>query len=231
MGLLNNGLVRRVRPGIVATLDSVAPFRAEWERSNASALARSGPLWLALGDSTAQGIGAPAPDRGYVGQLRALLETRDGRAWRVVNASRTGARMRDVITNQLGWLDRLLSPPDLVTCAVGANDVTWRPVLRGILRDLTTLLDGLPQGAIVGTLPHGLGRRRAPVVNAVIRTQAATHGLVVADVWAHTGPPWVEKLAPDHFHPSERGYRDWTAAFAAALDLDGSGSGTQRLDA
>ncbi len=231
MGLLNNGLVRRVRPGIAVTLDWVAPFRAEWERSNASALERSGPLWLALGDSTAQGIGAPAPDRGYVGQLRALLETRDRRAWRVVNASRTGARMRDVITNQLGWLDRLPSPPDLVTCAVGANDVTWRPALRGILRDLTALLEDLPQGAIIATLPNGLGRRRAPVVNGMIRTQAATHGLVVADVWAHTGPPRVEQLAPDHFHPSERGYRDWTAAFAAALDLDGSGSGAQRLDA
>jgi lysophospholipase L1-like esterase len=231
MGLLNNGLARRVRPGIAATLDSVAPFRAEWERSNAAALAGTGPLWFALGDSTAQGIGAPTPDRSYVGQLRALLEARDGRSWRVVNASRTGARLRDVITNQLAWADRLPSPPDLVTCAVGANDVTWRPNLRGILRDLSTLLDGLPRGAVVATLPQGLGRRRAPVVNTVIRTQAATRGLVVADVWAHTGPPWAEKLARDHFHPSERGYRDWTAAFAAALDLDESSSGAQRLDA
>jgi lysophospholipase L1-like esterase len=231
MGLLNNGLVRRLRPGIAVTLDSVEPFRAEWETSNASAIARSGPLWLALGDSTAQGIGAPAPDRGYVGQLRPLLEARDGRSWRVVNASRTGARLRDVITNQLGWLDRLPSPPNLVTCAVGANDVTWRPVLRRILRDLTTLLDRLPPGAVVATLPHGLGRSRAPVINEVIRAQAATRGLGVADVWARTGPPWAEKFAPDHFHPSERGYRDWTAAFAAALGLDESGSGAQRLDA
>jgi len=148
-----------------------------------------------------------------------------------VNASRTGARLRDVITNQLGWLDRLPSPPNLVTGAVGANDVTWRPVLRGILRDLTTLLDRLPPGAVVATLPHGLGRSRAPVINEVIRAQAATRGLVVADVWARTGPPWAEKFAPDHFHPSERGYRDWTAAFAAALGLDESGSGAQRLDA
>jgi lysophospholipase L1-like esterase len=231
MGLLNNGLVRRVRPGIAVTLDSVERFRAEWDTSNASALARSGPLWLALGDSTAQGIGAPAPDRGYVGQLRALLEAWDGRSWRVVNASRSGARLRDVITSQLGWLDRLPSPPDLVTCAVGANDVTWRPGLRWILRDVTALLDRLPAGAVVATLPRGIGRRRAPLVNEVIRTQAATRGLVVADVWAHTGPPWSEKLAPDHFHPSERGYRDWAAAFAAVLGLDESGPGVERLDA
>ena len=43
------------------TRDSIEPFRAEWETSNAAALAASGPLWLALGDSTAQGIGAAAP--------------------------------------------------------------------------------------------------------------------------------------------------------------------------
>ncbi len=231
MRLLNNGLVRRVRPGIAVTLDSVEPFRTEWETANAAALAGSGPLWLALGDSTAQGIGAAAPDLGYVGQLRAQLEARDRRSWRVVNGSRTGARLRDVLTSQVGWLDRLPSPPDLVTCAAGANDVAWRPALRGILRDVTVLLDRLPQGTVVATLPQGLGRSRAEVVNAVIRTQAASRGLVVADVWAHTGSPGAAQLAPDHFHPSERGYRDWAAAFAAVLGLDGSGSGAQRLDA
>jgi hypothetical protein len=88
MSLLDNGLVRRVRPGIATTLNSVEPFRAEWETSNAAALAASGPVWLALGDSTAQGIGAGAPEFGYVGHLRALLEARDGASWRVVNVSR-----------------------------------------------------------------------------------------------------------------------------------------------
>jgi lysophospholipase L1-like esterase len=231
MGLLDNGLVRRVRPGIAKTLDSVEPFRAEWETSNVAALAASGPLWLALGDSTAQGIGASRPDLGYVGQLRALLEARDGAPWRVVNVSRTGARLRDVTTNQVGWLDRLPSPPDLVTCAVGANDVTWRLGLRGGLRDLTALLDRVPPGAIVATLPQGLAPRRAQVLNAVIRTEVPTRDLVVADVWAHTGSPRASKLASDHFHPSERGYRDWTAAFAVALGFDESGSGANGTDA
>jgi len=231
MGLLDNGLVRRVRPGIAMTLDSVEPFRAEWELSNAAALAASGPLWLALGDSTAQGIGAGRPDLGYVGQLRARLKARDGAPWRVVNVSRTGARLRDVTANQVGWLDRLPARPDLVTCAVGANDVTWRLVLRSTLRDLTALLDRLPPGTIVATLPQGLAPRRAQVVNAVIRREAPTRDLVVADVWAHTGSPRASKLAPDHFHPSERGYRDWTAAFAVAVGLDESGSGAKGTDA
>ena len=32
-----------------------------------------GPLWVVLGDSTAQGLGAPTPDGGYVGQVLAGL--------------------------------------------------------------------------------------------------------------------------------------------------------------
>jgi lysophospholipase L1-like esterase len=81
------------------------------------------------------------------------------------------------------------------------------------------VLAALPTGAVVATLPRGLGRRRTEILNDVVRTEASARGLVVADVWARTGSPWAGKLAADEFHPSERGYRDWTAAFAAALGL------------
>jgi acyl-CoA thioesterase I len=231
VGLLDNRLVRRMRPGIAATLDCVEPFRAAWESSNAAALTGTGPLWLVLGDSSAQGIGAPSPDRGYVGQLRTRLEERDGGPWRVLNVSRSGARLRQVIANQLDWIDQLPASPELVTCAAGANDITWRPSLRAIRHDLDTLLDRLPAGAVIATLPQGLSRRRAAVLNAVIRTRAAGTGLVVADVWAHTGAPWAGTLASDHFHPSERGYRNWADAFAAALRLDGTKPGPSGPDA
>jgi lysophospholipase L1-like esterase len=210
--------VRRLRPGVAATLDAVAPFRAAWERSNAADRDGDGPLWLVLGDSTGQGIGAPAFDRGYVGQLRRLLEARDGRRWRLANESVSGARLRDV-PRQLRALSTLPAAPDLVTCAAGSNDLAWRPGLRRPRRDLERVLAALPTGAVVATLPRGLGRRRTEILNDVVRTEASARGLVVADVWARTGSPWAGKLAADEFHPSERGYRDWTAAFAAALGL------------
>ena len=70
---------------------------------------------------------------------------------------------------------------------------------------------------MIATLPKGLGLRRTTALNDLIRTEAPRRGLRVADVWAHTGPPWVGNLAADHFHPSEQGYRRWTAAFADAL--------------
>ena len=53
----------------------------------------------------------------------------------------------------------------------------------------------------------------------MIRREAPARGLVVADMWANSGPPWREKLAADEFHPNDRGYRDWTDAFADALGL------------
>ena len=215
---MRSRLVRRVRPGIAATLAMVDPYQEAWKRSNAADRDRAGPLWLALGDSTAQGIGAPAFDRGYVGQLRARLAARDGRRWRVANASVTGARLGDVRA-QLRWLDGLPAAPDLVTCAAGSNDLAWRLGLRRIERDLEQLLAALPRGAVVATMPRGLGERRPEALNARIRREAPARG---APVCAHTSAMTrarAGKLAADGFHPSELGYRGWTAAFAAALGL------------
>src|SRR4051812_4991664 len=64
--------VRRWLDG-VALVDLQARTYAEyWNRQNEVALAGDGPLWVVLGDSTAQGLGATSPMRGYVGQV---LET------------------------------------------------------------------------------------------------------------------------------------------------------------
>jgi lysophospholipase L1-like esterase len=223
VGFLQSRLVRHFRPGIAETLDDRAPYRESWLAENRRTLASDGPLWVVLGDSTGQGLGASAYDRGYVGQLRSLLTARDGHPWRVLNASVSGARVRGVLSEQLAWLDACASPPDLVTCAVGANDLL-RPGSGRLLRDMSTLLDRLPAGAAVATLPKGLGPRRAVRVNALIRERAPRNGLLVADVWEHTGPPWHGKHGIDNFHPNEVGYRDWTAAFAEAIGLAGTTS-------
>jgi acyl-CoA thioesterase-1 len=211
--------VRRLRPGVAAVHDTIAPYRDDWERENAAGLDGHGPLWLVLGDSTAQGIGASAPQRGYVGQVRRLLEARNGRPWRVLNVSVSGARLRDVAGEQLPRLDGLSGPPALVTCAAGSNDVVWPRRTARLCADLRRVVERLPCGAVIATIPKGLNPKRTAVLNDDLRTLAPAHGLVVADVWAHTGPPWGRKVAVDHFHPNERGYEDWTAAFAEALGL------------
>jgi lysophospholipase L1-like esterase len=211
------GRVARVAlPGVREVHAQVAVYAKAWDEANALALSGEGPLWVVLGDSTAQGIGAPSYERGYVGQLRTLLDEHSSRPWRVLNFSRSGARAADVVNVQLPRFEELQTTPDLVTCAIGANDMVPTP-LPALLDSLREIMRRLPKGAIIATVPQGLRAARATVVNEVIRAEAPAAGLVVADVWANTGPPWHGKLAQDGFHPGLAGYADWAKAFAEAL--------------
>ena len=212
-------LVRGAIPGLRRVHAQVAVYAKAWDEANALALAATGPLWVVLGDSTAQGIGAPSPDEGYVGQVHRLLEATSGEAWRVLNLSKSGGRVADVLATQLPRLEALEVSPDLVTCAIGSNDVIRRTPLPELERDLREIIGRLPAGSVVATLPAGLSRERVTVIDAIIRTAAAERGFRVADVGAHTGPPWDGKYAEDRFHPGALGYADWAAAFAETLEL------------
>ena len=194
----------------------VAVYARAWDDANEAALRGKGPLWVVLGDSTAQGVGAPSYDEGYVGQLRRMLDEHSSVPWRVLNLSRSGARTADVLATQLPRLETLEEPPQLVTCAIGANDMMRTP-LPDLLASLREIMRRLPRGAVMATIPQGLRPARATAVNDVIRREAPAARLLVADVWAHTGPPWQGKLAADGFHPGLAGYAHWAKAFAEAL--------------
>jgi lysophospholipase L1-like esterase len=217
MSLLGR-LARALHPGLRQVHAQVARYAAGWEEANGLARPGTGPLWVVLGDSTAQGIGAPSWDEGYVGQLRRALDDGSPRPWQVVNLSRSGARVGDVVDRQLPALDAMSPAPDLVTCAIGANDIVRRTPLPRLEARLRVVMARLPERAVIATLPQGLHRARTEAVNALIRAEAPAAGLVVADVWARTGPPWHGKFAADGFHPGAVGYADWAAAFADVLD-------------
>lgn len=210
-------LVRALLPGVRQVHAQVARYAVEWEAANDQAREGVGPLWVVLGDSTAQGIGAPSWDEGYVGQLHRALNDGAERPWRVLNVSRSGARAADVLDRQIPILRRVPSPPDLVTCAIGANDVVRRTPPAQLLDQLRRIMAALPQRAVIATLPQGLNPDLTQAANRVIGEEAPAAGLLVADVWGHTGPPWHGKLAADRFHPGALGYADWAAAFAAVL--------------
>ncbi len=214
------GRALRLFPGVRRVAAQVEPYAEQWHRSNAAAAGGEGPLWVVMGDSTAQGVGAPSYDGGWVGQLRQALDAeRNGEApWRVLNWSMSGARAADVLHAQLGRLAAEGVDPDLLTVAVGANDV-YRTPLPAVVHQMREIMGRLPAGAVIATVPQGLRPRKAQAINAVIRTEAPGVGLVVADVWATTGPPWRGKFASDSFHPGPLGYADWAAAFASALGL------------
>lgn len=204
------------------TVEQVQTYAAAWLAANASEFDAIGPLWMVLGDSAAQGVGAARMDLGYVGQLRTMLEARDGTSWRVVNLSRSGARTREVVDVQVPELTRLKVQPDLVTAVVGGNDILHTRPARW-RRDIDDLVRAVPAGTLLATVSRGLRERKVAPINEHLLAAAARRDLPVADIWAHTGPPYRGKYA-DPLHPNERGYADWAAALAAALGLPAAGS-------
>ena len=206
------GVVRRV---FRTSFDHVDRYAAAWTAHNERARAADGPLWVVLGDSAAQGVGASAHDRGYVGVVLERLRTHDGRPWRVLNLSVSGARTRDVVDRQ--WPAARDVHADLLTAIIGGNDALRTPEQRW-RRDVVDLCAALPEGAVVATTARGVFERKTRRVNETLRSCAVEHGLRVADLWAHTGPPYGG-LYFDGFHPNDRGYLQWADALSAALGI------------
>ena len=101
---LRVGPFGRWADGVTAMREDCAAFARYWQRHNDRVLTLDGPLWVALGDSTAQGLGAASPDDGYVGQVLSELRQLTARPWRVLNLSVSGALTRDVLGAQLPLL-------------------------------------------------------------------------------------------------------------------------------
>lgn len=201
---------------------SVERYRVYWSVPRGET---GGLLYVALGDSTAQGIGAGGPERGYVGLLASRLRRSSGGPVQVLNLSRSGARVHDVVAEQLPRLSGLA--PDLVTIAVGANDI--KDYDSGRFRaDVDALIAGLPPRAVVGDVPwfmHAGAGRNSGEAAAYVAARARAAGLAVAPLHAATRVRgWrsmVTDFSPDWFHPNDRGYRLWARAFWEAIETSG----------
>lgn len=209
----------RVVPGIARVQDQVEPYAAAWRASNLDALAATGPLWVALGDSMTQGIGAKSIRGGWVGQVQSRL-TAAGTTYRVINLSATGARIYNVHHTQLAELRSIPQPPDVITVLVGANDMARRSRRAAAIEHFEELLSALPAGPrlIIATLP----RRNPESVEINRRIEAAQRAgrIEVADL---RGTQWRDiwgTLADDFFHPNERGYARIANAFYYAISSD-----------
>ena len=225
---LRTGPFGRWADGVTAMREDCAAFARYWQAHNDQVLAMDGPLWVVLGDSTAQGLGAPSPDRGYVGQVLTELRQRTHLPWRVLNLSVSGALTRDVISAQL---PRLPAHADLVTCGIGINDILYTGPGK-LFADLRALIAAVPDQTVLLDLPLPagcwgfLGRASVPYVtriNRTIRQAADARSLPVAEVSAHFLPPWPGKFASDCFHPSQARHRE-LGPRAARLHGNNAGS-------
>jgi lysophospholipase L1-like esterase len=192
----------------------------------------SGPRVIALGDSVSVGVGDRTDDGtrlGWAAHLAAALGSDD-----FTNLSRTGARARDVLAEQLA--PALAANADVATLLVGGNDVLrndFDPDRVG--RDTAEVAEWLTsRGTVVAVvllhdpvlvLPRGggvFGRvigARATLVNAAIRQHVADlEGVVLVDPRLDPSTNDRASWHVDRMHPSAVGHRRlaWTVADALA---------------
>lgn len=200
----------------------------------------SGPrlTYVVLGDSTGAGQGAPYDAGIAVATARHLASA--GRRVSLVNLSVSGAKLADVVAEQLPLAVRLR--PDVVLVSAGANDVTGLTStgavreaveslaarLREVSPGVRIVLTASPDVASSPRLAQPLRwvtRLRTRQVNAAFREVAAARGLTVAPIAARTGPQFERDrglFSADRYHPNARGYATWVPPLTEALDRAGA---------
>lgn len=207
------------------------PFARYWERSNLDVIAKivrnrqaglPDPLiYVALGDSAAQGLGATDLMDGYVPRLAASLKDMTGRDVALINLSVSGAVIPSVLTHQVMSLRGIQADadivPDIVSCDIGGNDVGYRLQPELMAEYVQALTAALPAGTFIadvpsfGPGPHG---RRAREISTIIRSYADRDSHHMIDLENFTSSlPLAAYLfryhSTDLFHPNTHAYQHW----------------------
>jgi lysophospholipase L1-like esterase len=200
---------------------SVDDANTYWEVRAARAAEPDALVYVALGDSAAQGVGASRPEKGYVGLLADEFRASTGRPVLVVNLSLSGAAAADVLTGQVDRVDGYY--PDVVTLAVGGNDA-GRTSPDTFAATMAKIFDQLPAGSYVADVPDFGGGPRRPAAHVLAertRDLLVEHeDLVPVPLEAATASMGWGDYAGDFFHPSDSGYRVWADAFWTAMRDD-----------
>ena len=178
--------------------------------------------YLALGDSAAQGIGATNPLKGYVGTIAKDLETNTGKTVRIVNISKTGAKMDDYLKDQAPIVATM--KPDVITIEIGANDIknfnetNFRASFKKVLQTL-------PDGSYVSNLPLFNSRpgstENGKKGSVIIKEEIAKYPkLHFVDLQTETEQHQsIFGFAPDFFHPNNFSYKNWSNAFLKKINF------------
>ncbi len=210
-----------VLPGVGRTRDQIVTYAEEWKAEAHAAIESDLPVFVALGDSLAQGVGASTRSLSYVNLVRQGLEERGIPEFAVLNLSRSGARIHDVLETQLPALEAANVDVFGGVCTVGSNDLVRSSRLRQTRRRFTELLVALPDPITMVTIPDSKSMT-AKSMNKHIRRQAELLDRPLIDVAAAL-TSWRGMVAGDGFHPNDRGYQLWADTILAGLELDDFG--------
>jgi acyl-CoA thioesterase I len=198
-------------------LRSVPSYKAYWENRQTSQVTENAFVYVALGDSAAQGIGASSPDKGYVGVIAARIADKTKRPVHVINLSVSGAKVRDAKNIQIPELQKLGIKPDLITIDIGSNDMRLFDS-EMFSRELRDLGNDLPEGTVIAEISPYF-KDKSVQANKVIHELAKDKKLVVAPLADILGKNDTWRLyAGDFFHPSNHGYQLWADGYWQVIE-------------
>jgi acyl-CoA thioesterase I len=178
---------------------------------------------VALGDSTAVGVGA-LRGGGYPEHLASRLR-KEGLSVGLTNLGVSGARTADVVQGQLRRA--VAAQPTLVTLGIGVNDLWRGTTLDAFSEDLERIarrmkqtgapvvvsnLPDLALAPVAKLVPSSLYEGRIEPFNDALAEVARRHGLHLVDLYGASRayiPRHPEFFSGDGFHPSEAGYAQW----------------------
>ena len=191
--------------------------------------------YVAIGDSSTEGLEDPDGAGGYRGwadRLAQHLADAQPEPLEYANLAVRGLRMREIRETQLQAALDLR--PDLLTVFGGVNDVIARHCdFAGLRTDLeavftasrgqgcTVLTFTMPDPAAINPLGWRL-RERMYALNAVIRSEAVEHGVLVVDFQRYPVAKDPRLWFEDRLHGNALGHARVAAALAWRLGLPGA---------
>ena len=154
-------------------------------------------VYVALGDSTVEGVGASSRTLNYVSLLHERLRAVYPGAG-VANLGVGGATSADVLLRQL---DRAIEQrPNLITLSIGPNDITTRVPVEVYEKNLATILsrlrhetaavvvvNSIPDLAVTSRFSRSRSRETVGlltvVFNEAVARQAGAHGAELVDLY------------------------------------------------
>ena len=191
--------------------------------------------YVALGDSTVEGVGATRAKFNYVSRLHERLRAVYPAA-RVTNLGVGGATSADVLRRQVERAIELR--PHLVTLSIGPNDITTQVGVAEYERNIDTILGRLRDettAVVVVNLIPDLGvtprfrkhrardalARRNVSFNEALERLGHTYGAEVVDLYTASQreiPARRELVGRDGYHPSDVGYARWAELVWAGIE-------------
>lgn len=206
---------------VILLLLRVGLYKTSWQNITAKPTPKDALVYIVLGDSTAQGIGARQLTDSYPYRTAMWLQKQTGRQVAIKNFSVSGSTVADVIRDQLPKM-QMSDIPNVVSVSVGANDIA-KFESEKFESDMRTLLYALPVETYFALIPT-FGGRNAKLNWKVKEANKITTRLLLStnhhlvDMYTATGAlKGIGIYAADLYHPSTKAYKTWAFTFQGCM--------------